>query len=212
MSRGVVRCKERKSWDAMASFGVLGQVGGSSEEVLMVPSRLCDEVVAGEEGFVPGVALELCGAIEVSAGAPVITVETPGLVPVMLPRGGLELGVLLRTTVLVMEVVVSTTTVEGSGGAAVCAEVAGALLVPGAVLGFTGVGASVSRLEGGVGAAVLSSDTGGFVDFGTVESASMLPSASFDPARPSSRNRGSPPLRVAMSGLAGANASWWAPL
>lgn len=194
----------------MASFGVLGQVGGSSEEVLMVPSRLCDEVVAGEEGFVPGVALELCGAIEVSAGAPVITVETPGLVPVVLPGGGLGLGVLLRTTVLVMEVVVSTMVVEGSGGAAVCAEVAGALLVPGAVLCFTGVGASVSRLEGGVGAAVLSSDS--FVDFGSVESASMLPSASFDPARPSSRNRGSPPLRVAMSGLAGANASWWAPL
>lgn len=213
ISRGVARRMERKSWDALALLGVLGQAGGSSAEGLMVPSGLCAEVVSGEEGSVPGVAVGLCGVIEVSGDVSVVSVETPGLVSVVLPSGGLGLGVLLGNTVLVMEVVVvSATVVEGSGGAAVCAEVRGALLVPGAVLGIAGVGVSVPGLEAGVGAAVLSSDTGGAVGVGTVAPTAVVPSASFDPARLSSRNRGSRPLRAAMSREAGANASWLAQL
>lgn len=105
-----------------------------------------------------------------------VSVETPGLVSVVLPSGGLGLGVLLGNTVLVMEVVVvSATVVEGSGGAAVCAEVRGALLVPGAVLGIAGVGVSVPGLKAGVGAAVLSSDTGGAVGVGTVAPTAVVP-------------------------------------
>ena len=56
-------------------------------------------------------ALGLCGAIEVSGDVSVVSVETPGLVSVVLPSGGLGLGVLLGNTVLVMEVVVVSATV-----------------------------------------------------------------------------------------------------